>query len=475
MKVKWNSYELMSALLLVIAAGSLFYFTATFVAEKRIRGVYLCAFFTFGSVIYLKMFLNWHRRGQLSNARSQRKIKWCLVSILLFVIALLSPTHGLIFSETDANEYCGGTPLIGEEVPMDARDQAGTEFYVKNSKALAGVEEDSETLKFSISDVCVGKVAHRIERDGPVNPKKADIVDKELLTAHIKEQAHAYGSLLVGIAPLQQEYIFTHNHVGSRITLNHTTAIVLGQDVPYAMTGPTTPLPWEDLYSVVPEEFAAALSGIEIQSTRVVDPAEVEEVRQAFKFFSEGGQTAVELAKYIRALGYQARVHYTRWSDVQIIPLAIRAGLGELSRNGMLVNDVVGPRGSFTVVTTNLPLLTDSPNSFGVKEFCKVCKKCAERCPAKAISFGDPQPVRGALKWAVDGEKCGEYLLDNPKCMACIGSCPYNKPPSYMHQISTFLSSKKSLLANYLLVLLDDLVGYGTPKPIALSQTEKDA
>jgi ferredoxin len=143
------------------------------------------------------------------------------------------------------------------------------------------------------------------------------------------------------------------------------------------------------------------------------------------------------LAEFIRNLGYVA---IPAGNDVGLsVPLAIDAGLGELGRHGMLITPEYGPRVRLCKVYTDLPLKVDRPVEFGVEEFCKGCRLCAETCPVEAISrTRDPgwEPAcnsnnPGALKWYIDSEKCYVYWLDNgTDCSNCVSVCPFNTGPT---------------------------------------------
>jgi len=82
--------------------------------------------------------------------------------------------------------------------------------------------------------------------------------------------------------------------------------------------------------------------------------------------------------------------------------------------------------------------------------------------------------VNGVLKWPLDGEKCFGFLASNPKCMECVGSCPYNKQDFFVHRIATFLISRKSIVTNYLMAQLDDLLGYGRESMIYGAKSENE-
>ena len=117
------------------------------------------------------------------------------------------------------------------------------------------------------------------------------------------------------------------------------------------------------------------------------------------------------------------------------------AGLGQVGRNGLLITPELGPRVRICKVFTDLPLKPDNPVDFGVTEFCKVCKRCAQACEVDAISM-ETEPTwtpacdannPGALKWYVDTTKCHNFWYDNgTECATCIAVCPYNTGSKYL-------------------------------------------
>src|SRR4030042_760644 len=118
--------------------------------------------------------------------------------------------------------------------------------------------------------------------------------------------------------------------------------------------------------------------------------------------------TASTLAAFIRNLGYTA-VPAGNATGLSV-PLAVDAGLGELGRNGLLITPRYGPRVRLCKVYTDLPLEPDRPVDFGVRAFCRTCKRCAEACEAEAISSADEPSYGpacrsssvGALQWSED-------------------------------------------------------------------------
>jgi reductive dehalogenase len=181
--------------------------------------------------------------------------------------------------------------------------------------------------------------------------------------------------------------------------------------------------------------------------------------------YSRMAFTGTTLAQYIRGLGYKA---LPMGNDTATsIPLAIDAGLGELSRMGLLVTPEYGPRVRLSKVITDMPLKPDSPIEFGVWDFCMKCEKCARFCPGQAIMHGPPSEKihnisnrEGLLRWAVDGEKCfTSFPRNSTACGVCIRVCPFNKLPGVLHDWVRW-GVKNTRWLDSLFVKADDLLGY---------------
>ena len=183
--------------------------------------------------------------------------------------------------------------------------------------------------------------------------------------------------------------------------------------------------------------------------------------------YSRMATTAGTLSTFIRNLGYKA---IPMGNDTSLsVPFAIHAGLGELSRAGWLITPKYGPRVRIAKVTTDLPLITDQPITFGVTEFCEICGKCAENCPSGAICAGErsfevPEVTGnpGVYKWAMNGAKCQQYWSDmGTSCSVCLTSCPFNKPEGWLHEATRILIGAKSGTIDSILLKLDSASGYG--------------
>jgi len=147
--------------------------------------------------------------------------------------------------------------------------------------------------------------------------------------------------------------------------------------------------------------------------------------------------------------------------------MAIDAGLGELGRLGLLITPKYGPRVRLAKVITDMPLVPDSPISFGVREFCEACMLCAEHCPSSAITDGTRtwkgkslSNNPGTLKWYIESEKC--YDFNGFSCPNCKRVCPFTKPNnSWLHQMIRQIIKTRVSQLNKLMVELDQASGFG--------------
>ena len=183
--------------------------------------------------------------------------------------------------------------------------------------------------------------------------------------------------------------------------------------------------------------------------------------------YVRGGVMAVQLADLIRRLGYRARAHIDGNYRV-ICPLVAQdAGLGVLGRMGLLMTPELGPRVRIAVVTTDLPLSPDSPSQdLTTVDFCLQCKKCAECCPSRAISFEDPEEdAQGVRRWTIDHEACftlwGRLGTDCARCMAV---CPYSHPDNALHSLVRW-GIRNNWMFRKAALQLDDVV-YGRRPPV---------
>ena len=246
---------------------------------------------------------------------------------------------------------------------------------------------------------------YSIQTDGP--PMKATLPSIEETTKRIKKAAITLGAGMVGICNLDRRWVYTNNFNRKD---QSNPAIDVPASLKYAIVL-ILPMNYE-LSKTIPSALGGSTTGIG---------------------YANSLNTANALAQFITNLGYEA---IASMNDTALnIPMAIEAGLGEYGRNGLLITPKYGPNVRIAKVMTDIPLLPDEPIEFGVKEFCGICRKCADGCPVKAIPQGEPQseaPNFSSLshitKWTVNAKKCFKFWVGmNSDCSICIRVCPYNK------------------------------------------------
>nr|WP_276515130.1 4Fe-4S dicluster domain-containing protein [Pseudemcibacter aquimaris] len=172
-------------------------------------------------------------------------------------------------------------------------------------------------------------------------------------------------------------------------------------------------------------------------------PAAVEVVKK----YGEAHLVTHAIATWIHEQGWNA-ISYGGSNNVpiQLIPPALESGLGELGKHGSLINRVNGSVLRLGGLVTNMPLVTDTPDTFGVDDFCINCKACENICPPDAIS-ADKQMVRGIEKWYVDFDKCLPFFNESTGCGMCLAACPWSRP-GIQEGLIKKIAKKKASRAN---------------------------
>ncbi len=259
----------------------------------------------------------------------------------------------------------------------------------------------------------------------------------------VKRAAVAYGADLVGVCRLDRKWVYDPRYPA-----------FAGQ--------------WDDRYQRnIPENLKYVIVMVFAMDQRMLKFSPSVLDASTSLTYTLSSAVAANVADFITRLGYSAMSAVNE--AALSIPLAIEAGLGELGRNGLLITREFGPAVRISKVFTDLPLEIDGPVTFGVKNFCLKCKKCARHCPSQAISQGKPSwngPVPGSnnpgvLKWYINPDKCLNFWSKNGgSCSICIRVCPWTKGKGVIHDVVKFLV-KKSPFLNSFWIFIDDLIGYG--------------
>jgi len=299
------------------------------------------------------------------------------------------------------------------------------------------------------------------------------------VTAAIKKVALFYGASLVGVTELDRRWVYSKAFVRGDRSDGYRDGIGACDDpspenleIPIEFDDTEQPVKnIIDRKFVIPKSMKYVIAmAVEMDSDCIEYGSTCLAAAATGNGYSRMAETAGTLAEFIRALGYNA---VPMGNDTSLsIPIAVDAGLGELGRNGLLITPKYGPRVRVCKVLTDLPLIVDTPISFGVKEFCEICGKCAELCPSGAIMKGkqtfeshDMSNNPGVLKWPIRAMKCYTFWKQNGSdCSNCISVCPFNKPDSWVHRAARILIGAKSGILNKFVLKLDDTGGYGSEK-----------
>lgn len=151
---------------------------------------------------------------------------------------------------------------------------------------------------------------------------------------------------------------------------------------------------------------------------------------ECLRVYHQLGEEVIALANAIRAIGYACTVeHPLGDSSVMHIPLALKAGFGELGRHGSIIHPTFGPLFRIGSVLTNLEMAIDDPVDAGIGAFCDRCKACRQFCPPDAIpdSRFDDGIVdhTGRPRYVVDTGKCFPYFARQNYCSACLAVCAW--------------------------------------------------
>ncbi len=176
--------------------------------------------------------------------------------------------------------------------------------------------------------------------------------------------------------------------------------------------------------------------------------------------YSMGAFITTVLSQWFASMGYKAVAHHSRHYDMQMVPLAIDAGLGEFGRFGYLIAGKYGPRVRLFSTTTDIPLIPDKPVDLGVEGFCERCKKCADSCPSMSISHSDKIIFNGVKKWKIKEEACFDYWgRVGTDCSICMGICPFSRPDRTIHRLVKWIL-RRSPFAQTVFPYIDNFV-YG--------------
>ncbi len=257
---------------------------------------------------------------------------------------------------------------------------------------------------------------------GKINPKKMPVPDPAAMTRHIKAVARYMGADVVTIAKAHPSFMYA----GSRYVQDGIA------DDPYLKNTP------EELVQKFPYLIVTttAWDHDKLQAHRHHIGDAAYHVSQM-----KGVMILKALEGYVKELGYNA---VRGVANPQASGVA--SGMGELGRNGLIINKKYGARIHMPdPIMTDLPLVPDQPVDIGVEDFCKVCRKCAINCPTNSITFGDKEVYNGVEKYKINWLTCYKlrpYVDGNwGSCLTCATVCPFTKPNVWWRSLAVWALS----------------------------------
>ena len=235
----------------------------------------------------------------------------------------------------------------------------------------------------------------------PVAAKQAPISDDtHVITRHIKSFAYFLGADMVGVCRLPKTAVYLTDSKGDPVECDYKYAIVVINKKHTDTIRASYGREWID------------------------DPV-------SFQVYQQCGLQCMNIANYIRRLGYPAFPSIVGTYTTLITPLLIESGLGEGSRLGIAINPFIGAAFKAAAVLTDLPLLPDKPIDFGLQNYCANCMICAEQCFMHAISDREKEEYNGYDTYRQNRNLCFSGMMTNPIgnfCQRCAKTCPWNRP-----------------------------------------------
>jgi len=264
-----------------------------------------------------------------------------------------------------------------------------------NKFDIANIEgPSSEKMKNIIPKVfkTVRKAISGYKREIAALQEEIQIAPK-MFWKEVEEQATLLGVGLIGYAPIDENLIFEEDHVGG-IEFLYQNAIVLGMEMDY------------EAIETAPEPLA----GVE-----------------SMNIYAELGDATNKLTEFIRSKGYSAIACHPLGGPILYPAMAVKAGLGQIGTQGLLITKKYGPRQRLSVITVNIsPLPEKTEVKFEIETYCQKCKRCALMCPVSAI-YDDPIVNENGTVTRIDGEKCIKHFYETTGCSVCIKECPFHK------------------------------------------------
>jgi Pyruvate/2-oxoacid:ferredoxin oxidoreductase delta subunit len=289
----------------------------------------------------------------------------------------LATVPGIPQKEIDVDFYSRNYPLESQSIEKAAdREWTWTVYTGEMYEYRKQHDEDNKPL------VDAAFVS------GDIKPEAEPIVGKDV-TVEIRKKARELGFGEVGFTKYDRRY--TYKSKKGWVKYEHAICLALEQDYWQTQTIPS-----------MQAEFAH------------------------FGTYEEEGAYALELAEFIRSLGYGAQIHSPNDNSAAFIPMFVEAGLGQLGANGQLLSPHFGSRSRIMIISTDAEVTYDEPVDYGIHKFCEQCQVCVNRCPGRAL-VKEKVWWRGAEKHKLMYDRCRPVMATYEGCGVCMLVCPIQR------------------------------------------------
>ena len=284
---------------------------------------------------------------------------------------------GIVQKAPEVDFYSREYPL--ESVIIDR--SADIEWVYANSS-----EESLVVLK--LLEKLATPAVKEANETGDLEPTATPVPGKDVTEA-IREKAKEMGFGEVGFTKFDRRYVFKFKK--DWVKFPHAICLAYEQDYEPTQTAPHI-----------------AAEGPHFSTYRVM------------------GALALDLADYIRSMGYKAQVHSPLATNIVFIPMFVEAGLGQLGANGQLLSPHFGSRARLMIISTDAEVTYDKPVDYGIHAFCSLCQVCVNRCPGRAL-MREKVWWRGTEKHKLVYKRCLPVMARYESCGACMKVCPIQR------------------------------------------------
>ena len=300
-----------------------------------------------------------------------------------------------------------------ETVPGVPQDPDTVNFYSRNYPLETHSTEHSAWQSWFFRNNSIAEamdehmeldrpIVGEARQSGDLEPTSDPVPGKDV-TREIKEKALGVGFGAVGITAYDHRYTYKSK---KKLVKPFPHAICLAVEQPYEET------------QIIPSEEAE---------------------KGAFETYRRGGKVALELAAYIRSLGYHAQVQSFADASSAVIPMFVAAGMGQQGAMGYLLSPHFGSRVRLLLITTDALVTYDQPVDYGIHAFCAICQVCVNRCPGRAL-MREKVWWRGVEKFKIIVKRCRPVMTRYAACGVCMKVCPvqrYGLKPVLEHYAAT--------------------------------------